>query len=356
VQNPSTSPAPEASAHGGALAPQRPRQMSAEEFVAGVIQGSRAVLARAITLVESTSRQHEGLAQDVLSRLTPHTGRAKRLGITGAPGVGKSTFIEKFGCYAVDQGHKVAVLAIDPSSSRSGGSILGDKTRMEKLSQNPNAFIRPSPSGESLGGVARRTRETLLLCEAAGFDIIIIESVGVGQTDIAMRSMVDFFLLLLLPGAGDELQGIKKGIVEIADAVAINKADGDNRLRAEQARMEHDAALHYLPPATPGWKTEVQLCSGLTGEGIPEIWTRIQQFYATLEPRGQIASRRRQQTLDWLTDLLHEELRRRFYRDPQVMARIPALREALLRGETTAVLAAKTLLAIHHPEKDARES
>jgi LAO/AO transport system kinase len=313
--------------------------------------GDRGVLARAITLLESTSRQHEVLAQELLSRVLPHVGKAKRLGVTGAPGVGKSTFIECFGCFLVDHGSRVAVLTIDPTSARSGGSILGDKTRMERLSQLPNAFIRPSPSGQSLGGVARRTRETLLLCEAAGFDVVIVESVGVGQTDIALRSMVDFFLLLLLPGGGDELQGIKKGIVEISDLVAINKADGDNRVKAEQTRAEHEPALHYIQPATAGWKTDVVLCSALTGEGVPQIWERVLQFYASLEPKGVIASRRKQQTLDWLADLIRDELRRRFYADPKVTARLPALQDALLRGETTPVLAARILLELHEGER-----
>ncbi len=326
---------------------KRPRQLSVDDYVAGVREGNRAILARAITLVESTSRQHEVLAQELLTRLLPHTGTARRVGVTGAPGVGKSTFIESFGCFLVDHGQKVAVLTIDPTSSRSGGSILGDKTRMERLCQLSNAYIRPSPSGQSLGGVARRTRETLLLCEAAGFTTIIVESVGVGQTDIALRSMVDFFLLLLLPGAGDELQGIKKGIVEISDLVAINKADGENRLRAEQARAEHEPALHYIQPATTGWKTEVLLCSGLTGEGVPPIWDKILQFYTSLEPKGVIAARRRQQTLDWLADLVREELSRRFYADPKVSARLPALRDQLLRGDTTPVLAARALLELH---------
>lgn len=332
---------------GGSSGPRRPRQLTVDDYVNGVMAGDRGVLARAITLVESTSRQHEVLAQELLSRVLPHTGKANRLGVTGAPGVGKSTFIESFGCFLVDQGSRVAVLTIDPTSSRSGGSILGDKTRMERLSQLPNAFIRPSPSGESLGGVARHTRETLLLCEAAGFDVVIVESVGVGQTDIALRSMVDFFLLLLLPGGGDELQGIKKGIVEISDLVAINKADGDNRVKAEQTRAEHEPALHYIQPATAGWKTDVVLCSALTGEGVPQIWDRVLQFYSSLEPKGVIASRRKQQTLDWLADLIRDELRRRFYADPKVTARLSSLQDALLRGETTPVLAARTLLELH---------
>ena len=328
--------------------PRHPRRLTADDYVAGVLEGDRSVLARAITLVESNSRLHEAQAQEVINRLLPHTGKAKRVGITGVPGVGKSTFIETFGCYLVEQGHKLAVLTIDPTSARSGGSILGDKTRMEKLCVAPNAFIRPSPSGDNLGGVARRTRETMLLCEAAGFDTILVESVGVGQTEIMLRSMVDFFLLLLLPGAGDELQGIKKGIVEMADLVLINKADGDNRLRAEQARASQDAALHYLQPATPSWKTEVALCSSLTGEGVPEVWTRIGKFFAALEPQGFISRRRQQQTFDWLSALIQHELHRQFYHDSRVTAKLPEIKAALERGEMTAVRAAKLLLETHN--------
>jgi LAO/AO transport system kinase len=327
--------------------PRHPRRLTVDDYVAGVLAGDRAILARAITLVESNSRLHEAQAQEVLNRLLPHTGKAKRVGITGVPGVGKSTFIETFGCYLVEHGRKLAVLTIDPTSSRSGGSILGDKTRMEKLCVSPNAFIRPTPSGDNLGGVARRTRETMLLCEAAGFDTILVESVGVGQSEITLHSMVDIFVLLLLPGAGDELQGIKKGIVEMADLVLINKADGDNRTRAEHARADQDAALHYLQPATPGWKTEVALISGLTGEGVPEVWERVVKFYATLEPQGLIARRRQQQTLEWLGALIHDALRRRFDQDPRVTAKLPELKEALLRGEMTAVRAAKILLEAH---------
>jgi LAO/AO transport system kinase len=326
---------------------RRPKQLTVDDYVSGVLAGNRSTLARAITLVESSSRMHEVQAQEVLQRLLPHTGKAKRVGVTGVPGVGKSTFLEFFGCYLVNQGQKVAVLTIDPSSARSGGSILGDKTRMEKLSREPNAFIRPSPTGNSLGGVARRTRETMLLCEAAGFDTILVESVGVGQTEVALRSMTDFFLLLLLPGAGDELQGIKKGIVEMADAVMINKADGENRRKAELARCDQDSALHYLQPATPGWKTETGLCSALTGEGLPQIWEIIERFYRELSARNLIARRRQEQTLDWLSDLIREELIRSFYQDPRVTARMPVTQSAVLRGELTAVLAAKQLLAAH---------
>jgi LAO/AO transport system kinase len=326
---------------------RRPRPLSVEDYVQGVLAGDRAVLARAITLVESSSRLHESQAQEILHRILPKTGHARRVGITGVPGVGKSTFIESFGCYLVKRQHKIAVLAVDPSSIRSGGSILGDKTRMEQLSREPAAFIRPSPAGASMGGVARRTRETLLLCEAAGFDIILVESVGVGQTEIALRSMVDFFLLLMLPGAGDELQGIKKGIVELADAILINKADGENRIRAEQTRLEHDAALHYIQPATPGWKTEVALCSALTGDGLDYIWEKIDSFYRELEPIGTISKRRQQQALDWLDQLIQEELRRRFSHDSRVQSRMPEVHEAVLRGDMTPVRAARELLAAH---------
>jgi LAO/AO transport system kinase len=316
-----------------------------EGYVAGVLAGDRAILSRAITLVESQSPAHEQKAQEVLQRLLPHTGKAWRVGITGVPGVGKSTFIEAFGCHLINQGHSVAVLTIDPTSKRSGGSILGDKTRMENLSRELRAFIRPSPAGDSFGGVARRTRETMLLCEAAGFDLVLVESVGVGQSEVALRSMVDFFLLLLLPGAGDELQGIKRGIIEMADDIVINKADGENRLRAEQTRLEQHASLSCLQPATPGWKTEAALCSARTGEGIPQVWQRIEQFYRVLEPVGVISRRRQQQAAEWLTDLIRDELQRRFDRHPRVQARFPALRKSLLLGEITAFSAAHALLA-----------
>jgi LAO/AO transport system kinase len=330
-------------------APHRLRKLSADDYVAGVLAGDRSLLARAITLVESQSRTHESQAQEVLNRLLPHTGHAKRVGITGVPGVGKSTFIETFGCFLVEKGHKLAVLTIDPTSSRSGGSILGDKTRMENLCQSPLAFIRPSPSGESLGGVARRTRETMLLCEAAGFDTILVESVGVGQSEITLRSMVDIFVLLLLPGAGDELQGIKKGIVELSDLVLINKADGSNRLSAELAQADQGAALHYLQPATPGWETRTALVSGLTGEGLPAVWDLIEKFYAEMTPKGAITRRRRQQTLEWLEALIQDELRRRFDEDPRVRARLPEVEDALLGGKMTAVSAATALLQTHNP-------
>jgi len=323
---------------------RRARGLSIDDYVGGVLRGDRSMLARTITLIESRAAADEARAEEVVKRLLPHTGKSKRVGITGVPGVGKSTFIENFGCLLAERGHKIAVLAIDPSSVRSGGSILGDKTRMEKLSRHPNAYIRPSPAGENLGGVARRTRETLLLCEAAGFDTLLLETVGVGQSEVALRSLVDFFLLLLLPGAGDELQGIKKGIIEMADAVLINKADGD-RNRAQQALVEHSSALHYSQPATPGWQTWVALSSGVTGEGLPELWEAIERFYRELQPSGAIERRRKQQALDWLATLVEQELRRRFYEDPGVKKRLPELQQALLRGETTAASAAREILA-----------
>jgi LAO/AO transport system kinase len=288
---------------------------------------------------------HEPKAQAVLQSLLPHTGKARRIGITGAPGVGKSTFIETFGCYLINLGRSVAVLTIDPTSKRTGGSILGDKVRMDNLSREARAYIRPSPAGDNIGGVARRTRETMLLCEAAGFDLILVESVGVGQSEVTLRSMVDYFLLLLLPGAGDELQGIKRGIIEMADDILINKADGPNRSRAELARLEQQASISFLQPATPGWRAEAALCSAQTGEGIPQAWQRIERFFSELEPQGVLAQRRREQVVEWFTDLVREELQRRFDQHPRVQARLPELRESLLRGEITAASAARLLLA-----------
>jgi LAO/AO transport system kinase len=333
------------SASDNATAPLRRPALTPDEFAAGVLAGNRSLLARAITVIESSAQRHEAQAREILQKILPHTGRAKRIGITGVPGVGKSTFIEAFGCHLVQQNHQVAVLTIDPSSSLSGGSILGDKTRMERLCQEPRAFIRPSPAGSQSGGVARRTRETMLLCEAAGFDVIIVESVGVGQGEMALRSMVDFFLLLQLPGAGDELQGIKKGILELADLILINKADGDNRLRAEQSRQEQANALHYTQPPTSAWKTEVELCSAQTGEGIAQAWEHIETFYQQLEPKGIIAARRRQQSLDWLAQSVQEGLRQRFYQNPRVQSELSAVREAVLRGELTVPGATQLLLA-----------
>lgn len=310
----------------------------------GLLAGDRAQLSRAITLIESRQAQDQALAQTLLQHLLPHTGRSRRIGITGVPGVGKSTFIEAFGCLLCENDLQVAVLTIDPSSQRSGGSILGDKTRMERLSREPKAFIRPSPAGETLGGVARKTREALLLCEAAGFDVTIVETVGVGQSETALRSMVDFFLLLMLPGAGDELQGIKRGIMELTDTVFINKADGDNIARAELAKGEYTMALHYMAPATREWTTPVMMGSALMGLGIKELWDVIDRFYATLEPKGVIAERRQDQSLAWLTDLLRDAVMRRFLEKPQVRERLQAVQQQLRAGSLTAPAAAEQIL------------
>ena len=323
----------------------RRRQLTVEEYVAGVRNGDRTVLARAITLIESNAPAHIAQAQEVLRALLPFTGHSLRVGITGVPGVGKSTFIEALGTMLCERGHRVAVLAIDPSSSISRGSILGDKTRMERLARHPNAYIRPSPSGGSLGGVARKTRETLLLCEAAGFDIILVETVGVGQSETAVRGMVDFFLLLMLAGAGDELQGIKKGVIELADALLITKADGDNRQRALAAQAEYRHALRYLTPATPGWKPPVRTCSALTGTGIAEIWQEIERFRDELTASGVFANRRREQARDWLYTLIDEQLRTLFFAHPIVRERLPTLEQAVVEGTLPVVSAVQQLIA-----------
>lgn len=294
------------------------RKVSADELVEGIRSGERTLLSRAITLVESRSDAHRETAQAVLERCLPHSGRSVRIGITGTPGAGKSTFIEAFGQMLCRDAHKVAVLAVDPSSRRTGGSVLGDKTRMEDLSREPNAYIRPSPSGGALGGVAAKTRETLLLCEAAGYDVIIVETVGVGQSEVSVRDMVDFFLVLQIAGGGDELQGIKKGVIELADAIAVNKADGDNLARANAAKGEYNRVLHYLQPATPSWKSVALTCSAITGDGISEIWNLIRNFCSTLEQNGEFAQRRRQQNVQWMNTLIRESLEHRFFSNAAV--------------------------------------
>lgn len=291
----------------------RRRRLSVDEYVEGVLAGDRNVVAQAITLVESNALAHLEMSQEVLRRVLPSTGRSIRIGITGVPGVGKSTFIEALGLYLCDQGHRVAVLAVDPSSKVTGGSILGDKTRMELLSRDTRAFIRPSPSAGTLGGVTRKSRETILVCEAAGYDVILVETVGVGQSETTVRSMVDFFLLLMLAGAGDELQGIKKGIMELADSLVINKADGDNKPRAKASRLEYNRALHYLAPATEGWETHAYTSSALTGEGIPELWGVVEEFRKKTTDSGVLERRRRAQTLDWVYSMVEEHLRSSFF-------------------------------------------
>lgn len=294
--------------------------------------------------MESRAAAHEDMAEKVLTALLPHAGKARRIGITGVPGVGKSTFIEALGMMLCDHyQHRVAVMTVDPTSALHGGSILGDKTRMEQLSRHPNAFIRPSAAGDTLGGVARKTREAMLICEAAGFDVILVETVGVGQSEIAVRSMVDFFLLMILPGGGDELQGIKKGIVELADALFVNKADGPNRELAEAAQREYAGALRYLTPLSRGWRTEVFAGSAITGQGLPEIWSMISKFYEDLTPSGFIARRRSDQTLSWWRELVREEIGRRFFRLPAVQALMPTLEQALERGDLTLAAALRQL-------------
>jgi len=304
----------------------------------------RGVLARAITLVESQRIDDQALAQEVLNRLLPNTGRAVRVGITGVPGVGKSTFIEAFGMYLLELGHRVAVLAIDPSSALSGGSIMGDKTRMTRLSMDPRAFIRPSPSGLTLGGVARRTRESMLLCEAAGFDVVLVETVGVGQSETVVADMVDFFFVLMLPGAGDELQGIKKGLLELADLIAINKADGDNLERAMAARREYSAALRYLRPRSPTWKAPVLTVSAKTGSGLEEVWSQILAHRAAMTASGEIDQRRREQRRRWMWSLIEERLVQAFRMDEAVRTRLEETERAVEAGSLSATSAANALL------------
>lgn len=315
-----------------------------EYYVQGVLDRNRLMLARTITLIESTLPAHQELARTIIDRLLPHTGNAVRLGITGVPGAGKSTYIESFGTLLTEQEHRVAVLAIDPSSTRSGGSILGDKTRMEKLAVNERAFIRPSPSSGTLGGVARKTRETMLVCEAAGFDVVIIETVGVGQSETTVASMVDFFLVLMIAGGGDELQGIKKGVLEVADAIAINKADGDNVMRAKMARKEYQAALHLLMPGSPNWSPPVLTCSALAMTGIDKIWETILDHRDKMTESGELAAKRKKQALDWMAFLLDEGLRGWFFNDPEVKARLPRLRMAVEEGTLSPTVAAGQLL------------
>ena len=280
--------------------PRRSPEDSPAALAEALAGGERRALARAITLIESTRPDHRRRASELVDRLLPATGNSIRLGISGVPGVGKSLFIEAFGLHVVEKGHRIAVLAVDPSSPRSGGSILGDKTRMEELSRRPGAFIRPSPSGGTLGGVARRTREALLACEAAGFDVVVVETVGVGQSETAVAELVDMFMLLLAPGAGDELQGIKKGIVELADAVVVTKDDGDLAAAAERARRDYAAAIGLLRPATPEWAVPVLKCSALSGSGIAEVWDTVERYRRTLEDCGAIAARRARQARAWM--------------------------------------------------------
>ena len=313
-------------------------------YVQGVLKCDRRVLAKTITLIESSLSAHQDLARTIIDLLLPYTGKAIRLGITGAPGVGKSTFIESLGTMLVKKGHRVAVLAVDPSSKRSGGSVLADKTRMEKLSIEGNAFIRPSPSGGTLGGVARKTRETMIVCEAAGFDVMIVETVGVGQSETTVASMVDFFLLLMISGAGDELQGIKKGVLELADAVAVNKADGDNVERAEKARRQYETALHFLAPYSPNWTPPVLTCSAIEMIGIDKIWESVLAHHKRLTLTGELQANRKKQAVDWMWSLVKEGLKERFYQNPEVKKLLPEIIKEVESGKTASTLAAARLL------------
>jgi LAO/AO transport system kinase len=314
------------------------------ELADAIQAGDRPALARAITLVESTRADHREEAVALLDKLLPATGGAVRVGISGAPGAGKSTFIEALGLYLVDHGHRLAVLAVDPSSSRSGGSILGDKTRMERLSRRPEAYIRPSPSGGTLGGVARRTREALLLCEAAGYDVVLVETVGVGQSEIAVAGMVDLFVLLLSPGAGDDLQGVKRGIVELADIVVVNKADGDLAAAAQRSAADYANALHFLRPRTEGWAVRVEQVSSLLGTGIDRVWDVVEEHQATVAASGALTARRADQARDWMWSEVNDGLIDALAGDPAVASEMRALEDDVRAGSISPTAAAQRIL------------
>jgi LAO/AO transport system kinase len=315
-------------------------------LAAAIRDGDRATLARAITLIESKRADHRATAHLLVQELLPATGKAVRLRITGAPGAGKSTTIDALGDYLTGKGHKVAVLAVDPSSSRTGGSILGDKTRMSRLAVDPNAFIRPSPSSGTLGGVAAKTRETMLLCEAAGYDVIIIETVGVGQSETTVADMTDFFLVLMVAGAGDELQGIKKGIVELADMIAVNKADGDNIARANIAAADFRGALHILAPRSPTWSPPVTTYSALTGQGIAELWGEVLSHKKKMTASGELAERRREQQVKWMWTMLEERLTARLRSDPAVRAKVRQAETAVAAGKLAPTIAVEEIAAM----------
>ncbi len=324
---------------------QKRSLLSIDNYVEGVLKNDKTLLARAITLIESNSPDHYETAREVLKRLSPHAGNSLRVGITGVPGGGKSTLIEALGCHLSGGGQRVAVLAVDPSSAITKGSIMGDKTRMEKLSRQPNCYIRPSPSGGTLGGVARKTRETILVCEAAGYDVILIETVGVGQSEVTVRSMVDFFLLVMIPGAGDELQGIKRGIIELADALVVNKADGENKPNAMMAQNEYARAVKYLKPAVRGWETRVITCSALTGEGIPAVWELVKEFERSTRGTGVFEERRKHQALDWVYSMVESYLKEEFFSKPGVRQELSRIKDRVLEGTMLPTVAAEHLLA-----------
>jgi LAO/AO transport system kinase len=325
----------------------RRKSNTAEELVQGILKGNITDLSRAITLVESTNPEHLTKANEVINGCLPHANKSVRIGITGVPGVGKSTFIEAFGKHLTSLGKKVAVLAVDPSSTISHGSILGDKTRMEELVKDKNAYIRPSASGETLGGVARKTRETIILCEAAGFDTIIIETVGVGQSETAVHSMVDFFLLLKISGAGDELQGIKRGIMEMADAIVINKADGDNIKKAKLAKTEFNRALHLFPAKKSGWMPTVSTCSAITKEGIDDVWKTISNYLELTQSNAYFQEKRQEQNQYWMMETINEQLKNQFYTHPEIAKLLDEKKKAVQNNEISPFAAAMELLSTY---------
>jgi LAO/AO transport system kinase len=315
-------------------------------LAAGIRAGDRATLARAITLIESKRADHRDAAHRLVQELLPLTGKAVRVGITGAPGVGKSTTIDALGTFLTEQRRKVAVLAVDPSSSRTGGSILGDKTRMARLANNADAFIRPSPTAGTLGGVAAQTRETLLLCEAAGYDVLLVETVGIGQSETTVADMTDFFLVLMLPGAGDELQGLKKGVIELADMLAVNKADGDNLARAKAAAAEYKAAFHILTPRSASWAPPVVTYSALTGDGIAELWGKVLEHRQRLTATGEFAARRREQQVKWMWNMLEQRVFARLHADRSLKAKLRQIENAVADGRLSPALAVEQAAAL----------
>src|SRR4051812_24766493 len=319
------------------------RPLAVADVAADLRAGHRAALARAITLIESRRGDHQALARELVQALLPDTGKAIRVGITGSPGVGKSTMIDALGMFLIGRGHKVAVLAVDPSSARSGGSILGDKTRMARLAVSDRAFIRPSPAAGTLGGVAAKTREAMLLCEAAGFDVVLVETVGIGQSETAVCEMTDFFLALMLPGAGDELQGIKKGLVELADMIVVNKADGDNVKRANLAAAEYRGALHILSPRSEQWQPPVLTCSALTGAGVAELWQKVLDHRAAMKACGEFAERRRQQQVKWMWSMLEQRMLARLRADPAMRAKVKKTEAEVAAGRVSPALAAEQI-------------
>ena len=324
---------------------------SSSELVEGILKGDVTMLSRAVTLVESLSPSHQAVAQEVIEKCLPYSGNSRRIGITGVPGAGKSTSIDVFGLHVLKDGGKLAVLAIDPSSERTKGSILGDKTRMEKLAVHPNAFIRPSPSAGSLGGVARKTRETIVLCEAAGFNNIFVETVGVGQSETAVHSMVDFFLLIQLAGTGDELQGIKRGIMEMADGIVINKADGENIKPAQLAQAQFRSALQLFPPTASGWKPEVLTYSGYFELGIPEVWDMVDRYFDFATANGYFDIKRRQQARYWMLETIDEQLRNHFYHNPDIAAMLAEKEQLVLSNKLSSFIAARDVLQAYFSQK-----